>query len=53
VHLDTLLKESVNWKNYHIGMVLLHKEEEPNGTKEAQSPLGTKKHPTGEFVVVA
>jgi len=26
--LDILLKESVDWKNLHIDMVLLHKEEE-------------------------
>jgi len=33
VHLDTLLKESVNWKNERIDMVSLHEEEEekPNG----------------------
>ena len=30
--LDTLLKKSVDWKNYYIGMDLLHEEkEEPNG----------------------
>jgi len=29
--LDTLLKESVDGKNKHIDMVLLHEEEEPNG----------------------
>jgi len=29
--LDTLLKESVDWKNEHIDMVSLHEEEEPNG----------------------
>jgi len=31
-HLDTLLKESVDWKNQLIDMVSLHEEkEEPNG----------------------
>jgi len=30
-HLDMLLKESADWKNQHIDMVSLHKEEEPNG----------------------
>jgi len=30
--LDTLLKESVDWKKYHIDMVSLHEEEEePSG----------------------
>ena len=28
-HLNTLLEESVDWKNQHIDMVPLHEEAEP------------------------
>jgi len=36
--LDTLLKESIDWKNLHIDMVSLHEEEEeePNGRLKEQ-----------------
>jgi len=58
--LDTLLKESVDWKNEHIDMISLHEEEEdPNGRskeqRDAEAPHSSepqKAHPAGEFVVV-
>jgi len=57
--MDTPLKESVDWKNKQIDMVLLHKEEEPNGrqkeqqsTEAPQSSEPQKAHLTGEFIVV-
>jgi len=61
VHLDTLLKESVNWKNKHIGMVLLLEKEESlmedkrnqQGAEAPHSSEAQKAHPTGEIVVVA
>jgi len=38
--LNTLLKESVDWKNLHIYMVSLHEEEEPNGGKKGTRRRG-------------
>ena len=62
--LDTLLEESVNYKNLHIDMVSLHEEEEeeeePNGRwkeqQDTQAPYSSepqKAHLISEFVVVA
>ena len=59
--LDTLLKESVDWKHLHIDMVLPHEEEgeeeEPKRNNEMQRPhtcWNPKRHVhlTGEFAVV-
>ena len=54
--LDTLLKESVDWKIYTL---ILHEEEEPNGrwkeqqgTKASHLSKPEKAYLTGEFVIV-
>ena len=53
-----MLKESVDGKNLHINMVLLHEEEygrlkEQRGTEVPHSSEPQKVHLTSEFVYVA